>query len=62
MTLPRHPGTRTRPAGKPGRGAAYLTAPAVRPAWICRWKIAYTMIIGMMLRVSAAKSVDHSAW
>ena len=39
----------------------YFTAPAVRPAWICRWKIAYTMIMGMIERVSAANNVDHSA-
>ena len=40
----------------------YLTAPAVRPAWICRWKIAYTTIIGRIERVSAANNVDHAAW
>ena len=39
----------------------YLTAPEVRPAWIWRWKIAYTMIIGRMAMVSAANRPDQSA-
>ena len=46
-----------------GRSGArrYFTAPAVRPDWICRWKIAYTMIIGRIAMVSAANSADQSA-
>ena len=45
-----------RPAGR-----TYFTAPAVRPGWICRWKNAYTMIIGRIAMVSAANSAAQSA-
>lgn len=46
---------------KPVAGAGYFTAPEVRPDWICRWKIAYTMIMGRMAMVRAANRPDQSA-
>ena len=62
----RRPGETTAPPAPEGDGGAggttgYLTAPEVRPDWICRWKMAYTMIIGRIAMVSAANSPDQSA-
>jgi hypothetical protein len=47
--------------GRPPRSSRYLTAPAVRPAWIWRWKMMYITIIGRIEMVSAANSPDQSA-
>ena len=42
------------------REASYFTAPAVRPAWICRWKTAYTMSIGQHRHASARRTAPTS--
>jgi len=66
-STPRHARVRRATRGTPGGAAAptaaagYFTAPAVRPDWICRWKIAYTTIMGRIAMLSAAKSPAQSA-
>ncbi len=54
----KHPGGRfTFRTPRPG---PYFSAPAVRPAWTCRWKTAYTTSTGSIAIIIPAISAPQS--